>query len=78
MLYSKRATVEISAAFSKSLVTCGTFIWAARNGHSLGVLPFALGHLSYALIIFCGYFIVALRQSNNFPFSFLLSRISPR
>jgi oligosaccharide translocation protein RFT1 len=77
MLYSKRATVEISAAFSKSLVTCGTFIWAARNGHSLGVLPFALGHLSYALIIFCGYFIVALRQSNNFPFSFLLSRISP-
>ncbi|KAL3435715.1 Rft protein-domain-containing protein [Aspergillus tetrazonus] len=76
MLYSKRATVEISAAFSKSLVTCGTFIWAVRNGHSLGVLPFALGHLSYALIIFCGYFIVALRQSNNFPFSFLLSRIS--
>ncbi|KAL4744367.1 hypothetical protein BDW72DRAFT_188704 [Aspergillus terricola var. indicus] len=77
MLYSKRATVEISAAFAKSLVTCGTFIWAVRNGHSLGVLPFALGHLSYALIIFCGYFIVALRQSNNFPFSFLLSRISP-
>ncbi|KAL4737398.1 Rft protein-domain-containing protein [Aspergillus similis] len=76
MLYSKRATVEISAAFSKSLVTCGTFIWAVRNGPSLGVLPFALGHLSYASIIFCGYFIVALRQSSNFPFSFLLSRIS--
>ncbi|CBF79354.1 hypothetical protein AN7425.2 [Aspergillus nidulans FGSC A4] len=78
MLYSKRATVEISAAFSKSLVTCGTFIWAVQNGHTLGVLPFALGHLSHALIIFCGYFIVALRQSNSFPFSFLLSRISPR
>ncbi|KAL4974546.1 Rft protein-domain-containing protein [Aspergillus desertorum] len=77
MLYSKRAAVEISAAFSKSLVTSGTIIWTVRNSHSLGVLPFALGHLSYALIIFCGYFLVALRQSNDWPFSLLLSRISP-
>ncbi|KAL4998091.1 Rft protein-domain-containing protein [Aspergillus recurvatus] len=77
MLYSKRAAVEISAAFSKSLVTCGTSIWAVRNGHSLGVLPFALGHLFYALIIFCGYFVVALRQFNDWPFSFLPCRISP-
>ncbi|KAL4987489.1 Rft protein-domain-containing protein [Aspergillus falconensis] len=77
MLYSKRAAVEIIAAFSKSLVTCGTSMWAVRNSHSLGVLPFALGHLSHALVLFCGYFIVALRQSNDWPFSFLLSRISP-
>ncbi|KAL6235416.1 hypothetical protein BDW75DRAFT_143086 [Aspergillus navahoensis] len=77
MLYGKRAAVEINAAFIKSLITCGTSTWAVRNGHSLGVLPFALGHLSYAMIIFCGYFVVALRQSNDWSFSFLLSRISP-
>ncbi|KAL4785835.1 Rft protein-domain-containing protein [Aspergillus varians] len=77
MLYSKRAAVEISAAFFKSLVTCGISIWAARCGHSLGSLPFALGHFSYALMILCGYFLIALRQSNEWNFSVLLSRISP-
>ncbi|RDW74749.1 putative nuclear division Rft1 protein [Aspergillus mulundensis] len=76
MLYSKRAAVEISAAFSKSLVTCGTSIWAVRYGHSLGALPFALGYLSYACTVFCGYFIVAAYQRKDWHFSLCLSRIN--
>ncbi|KAL2787251.1 Rft protein-domain-containing protein [Aspergillus keveii] len=75
MLYSKRAAVEISAAFVKSLVTCGLSIWAAWSGHSIGVLPFALGYLSYSMVIFCGYFLAAIHLSGVWHFSFLLSRI---
>ncbi|KAL4927445.1 Rft protein-domain-containing protein [Aspergillus undulatus] len=76
MLYGRRATVEVSAAFLKSLVTCGISTWAVRYGHSLGALSFALGHLTYALAIFCGYFIFAFRQPSDWHFSLLLSRIA--
>ncbi|KAL4912131.1 Rft protein-domain-containing protein [Aspergillus aurantiobrunneus] len=75
MLYSKRAAVEISAAFLKSLVTCCISMWAVRYGHSVGCLPFALGYLSYALTIFGGYCLVTVYQSSDWHFSFLLSRI---
>ncbi|KAL2833218.1 Rft protein-domain-containing protein [Aspergillus cavernicola] len=77
MLYSKRAAVEIGAAFIKSLVVCGICAWAAWTGHSLGVLPFALGYLSYSLMLFCGYSLVATHQSSDWQFSLLLSRIRP-
>ncbi|KAL2866349.1 Rft protein-domain-containing protein [Aspergillus lucknowensis] len=77
MLYSKRAAVEISAVFVKSLVTCFTSIWASWTGRNLGVLPFALGYLSYSLMIFCGYFLAIMPLSREWQFSFLLSRITP-
>jgi oligosaccharide translocation protein RFT1 len=77
-LYGRRAAVEISAAFLKSLITSGISIWATRGDHSLGVLPFALGHLSYSLILLCGYSITAIYQSSGWQFSLLLSRIRPR
>ncbi|KAL4800092.1 Rft protein-domain-containing protein [Aspergillus venezuelensis] len=76
MLYTRRAAVEVSAAFFKSFVTCGISITAIRKGHDLGVLPFALGYLSYALAILCGYSIVAFNQRSNWHFSLLLSRIT--
>ncbi|KAL4874196.1 hypothetical protein BDV12DRAFT_182023 [Aspergillus spectabilis] len=77
MLYSKRAAVEISAAFLKSLIISGISIWATRGDHSLGVLPFALGHLSYSVILLCGYSIAAIYQPGGWQFSLLLSRIRP-
>ncbi|KAL2802286.1 Rft protein-domain-containing protein [Aspergillus granulosus] len=75
MLYKKRAAVEICAAFVKSLVTCGVSIWAVWTGHSLGVLPFALGYLSYSTMIFCGYFLATIHLSRVSHFSILLSCI---
>ncbi|KAL4801389.1 nuclear division Rft1 protein [Aspergillus unguis] len=78
MLYSKRAVVEVSAAFTKSLVTCAVSLWVMQLSHGFGALPFALGYLSYALMALCGYYSVALHQSSNVHFSLLLSRIDPR
>ncbi|KAL2844297.1 Rft protein-domain-containing protein [Aspergillus pseudoustus] len=75
MLYQKRAAVEICAAFMKSLVTCGVSIWGFWTSHSLGVLPFALGYLTYSTVIVCGYFLATKQLSRVWHFSFLLSRI---
>ncbi|KAL5332162.1 Rft protein-domain-containing protein [Aspergillus crustosus] len=77
MLYSKRAAVEISAAFFKNLITSGVSMWAAWGGHSLGALPFALGHLSYSLILFGGYYLAAIYQSSSWHFSLLPLPIKP-
>jgi oligosaccharide translocation protein RFT1 len=78
MLYKTRATVEMAAAFVKSLTTCGLFIWASRNGNNVGILPFALGHLSYALVLLCGYSAALSNATSGGHFSFLLSCIRTR
>ncbi|KAF7133760.1 hypothetical protein CNMCM5793_005114 [Aspergillus hiratsukae] len=78
MLYKTRATVEMAAAFVKSLTTCGLFIWASRNGNNVGILPFALGHLSYASVLLCGYSAALSNATSGWHFSFLLSRIRTR
>jgi oligosaccharide translocation protein RFT1 len=78
MLYEKRAAVEMPAAFLRSAVTSLTFIHASRVNSNLGVLPFALGHLSYSLALVCGYSLALLKGPNTKRFSFLLTRIQSR
>ena len=51
MLDGTRAWAEFRASLIKCLVTCATAIWAGKTGRDLGVLPFALGQLSYAVIL---------------------------
>ncbi|OQD79525.1 hypothetical protein PENANT_c049G00187 [Penicillium antarcticum] len=48
MLYEKRATVEMPAAFLRSFVTSVAFIYSSRANYNPGVVPFALGHLVYS------------------------------
>lgn len=78
MLYEKRAAVEMPAAFLRSAVTSFAFIYASQVNYDLGVLPFALGHLSYSLALICGYSLALLRGANSTRFSFLLTRIQSR
>lgn len=78
MFYEKRAAVEMPAAFLRSAVTSSAFIYASQVNYDLGVLPFALGHLSYSLALICGYSLVLLRGANTTRFSFLLTRIQSR
>ncbi|KAI9849761.1 MAG: Oligosaccharide translocation protein rft1 [Thelocarpon superellum] len=51
MLYRIRAAAEATATILRGLITCGLTILAAREGTEFGALPFAVGHLSYALIL---------------------------
>ncbi|CAP96039.1 Oligosaccharide translocation protein rft1 [Penicillium rubens] len=78
MLYEKRAAVEMPAAFLRSAVTSFAFIYASQVNYDLGVLPFALGHLSYSLALVCGYSLALPRGANTTRFSFLLTRIQTR
>ncbi|KGO43832.1 Uncharacterized protein PEX2_108610 [Penicillium expansum] len=78
MLYEKRAAVEMPAAFLRSAVTSSAFIYASQVNYDLGVLPFALGHLSYSLALIGGYSLALLRRTNTTRFSFLLTRIQSR
>lgn len=77
MLYGTRATAETCATSARCLITCGTAIWASKTGSNLGSLPFALGQLSYSIILNAVYLfnITPLRSQNNFS---LIIRPLPR
>lgn len=78
MLYKKRAAVEMSAAFMKSLVACGMFIWASRIDWDVGVFPFALGYFCHSLVLICGYVITMSSVASKGKFSFLPTRLKSR
>ncbi|KAI9805274.1 MAG: Oligosaccharide translocation protein rft1 [Piccolia ochrophora] len=56
MLYRTRAAAESAATLVRCLVTCGTAVRVARRGADIGVLPFAMGQLSYAFILLAVYY----------------------
>ena len=68
MLYSTRASAEASATFVKCIVTCSLAIWASRTNTQLGVLPFAIGQIFYALVLNGNYLskIITLAFENDF------------
>lgn len=68
MLYGTRATAETFATSARCLITCGTAIWASKPGSNFGSLPFAVGQLSYAIILNAVYLvnIAPLRSQINF------------
>lgn len=49
LLYKVRATAESTATLLRCLGTCGSAIVARKYGVDIGVLPFAIGQLAYAL-----------------------------
>lgn len=55
MLYGTRASAEMQATFTRCVVTCSTAVFASRSGLDLGVFPFALGQLTYALVLATSY-----------------------
>ncbi|KAE8375809.1 Rft protein-domain-containing protein [Aspergillus bertholletiae] len=74
-LYKKRAIVETAAAFMKSLTVCCLFLWSSLKDRDLGVLPFALGYLSYSLSLICGYYLAMSKLTSRWRFSLLLTKI---
>jgi oligosaccharide translocation protein RFT1 len=54
--FKVRGAAESVATVLRCLMTCGSAIWAARNGRDIGVLPFAVGQVTYAvslLFVYC-------------------------
>ena len=56
LLYKIRALAETTATVVRCVITTGIVIWTAQKGLDLGVLPFALGQMAYALVLFTVYY----------------------
>ncbi|PYI00490.1 nuclear division Rft1 protein [Aspergillus sclerotiicarbonarius CBS 121057] len=78
MLHRKRAVVEMSAAFVKSLATCLSYTWAARTGHAVGALPFSLGYLCYSSTLICGYMLALRGGTDKWNFSIFPTKMKSR
>lgn len=51
MMYATRASAEFLAFFVRALISCSISIWVGMSGRNLGVLPFAVGQLGYAVAL---------------------------
>lgn len=78
MWYEKRAAVEMPAAFLKSLAACSVFLYASYHNWDAGALPFALGHLIYAVALMSGYYMSLLGNTKDKGFTFFPARIRSR
>jgi oligosaccharide translocation protein RFT1 len=74
--FGTRATAESVATFLRCLVTLGSAVWGANMNRELGVLPFALGQLSYGIGLLAVYLWHGTRLAKRENFSLLPKRIS--
>ena len=51
MMYAARASAEFLSFFMRALISCSISIWVGLSGRNLGVLPFAVGQLGYAVTL---------------------------
>lgn len=56
MLYKTRAVTETAATIVKCFIIFGFTFYAYRSGRDWGVLPFALGQMGFATVVFLSYF----------------------
>lgn len=75
--FGTRAAAESIATFVRCLVVFGAAIYASRAGVDIGVLPFALGQLSYGTILVFVYVVSTYRIASSIGFSLLPTSISP-
>ncbi|KAK4096964.1 Rft-1-domain-containing protein [Parathielavia hyrcaniae] len=72
--FGTRATAESAATFLRCIITLGSAVWGA--GRDVGVLPFALGQLSYGVGLLAVYTWHGAGLANREGFSLLPRRIT--
>ena len=75
MLYSTRALAESLATLTRCLLTCGAAVWASRANRDPGAFPFAIGQLSYAIVLNVVYLASIYPISSRQSFSVLIKPI---
>ncbi|KAL9037760.1 MAG: hypothetical protein Q9214_005556, partial [Letrouitia sp. 1 TL-2023] len=76
MLYGTRASAESLATFTRCILTCASAIWASRSNVGLGAIPFAIGQLSYAIVLNLIYQLKIMPLSTQKSFSLLPKRVN--
>ena len=78
MLYGTRASAESIATFTRCFLTCAVAIWASSSKQNLGVLPFAIGQLSYALVMNLVYYSKIWPLNAKGAFSLIPTRLTSK
>ncbi|KAF2742692.1 oligosaccharide translocation protein RFT1 [Sporormia fimetaria CBS 119925] len=78
LLYKTRASAESAATLLRCFATCGTAVWASRRGVQVGVLPFAVGQLTYAVALLGVYAAKTVPVSRKEGFSLLPQRLEEK
>lgn len=73
-----RGRAEAVATVLRCFMTCGSAIWASRNGIDIGVLPFALGQAVYAVSLTLIYYASVWSVSSAGGFNLRLTPIFSR
>ncbi|KAG5963178.1 hypothetical protein E4U58_003648 [Claviceps cyperi] len=76
LAFGTRATAEAVATFLRCTVVVGSAVWAAGRGVSLGLLPFALGQLTYGTALLVVYLISGYGLASSCGFSLLPHPVS--
>ena len=75
--FGTRATAESLATFCRCGVVFTTAVWASRGGLGIGVLPFALGQVTYGAVLLLVYIVSGHRLASTLSFSLLPKPVSP-
>lgn len=78
LLYKVRAGAESAATLAKCLATCIFALLAARKKGDVGVLPFAVGQMAYALVLLAFYYWSLRGFASNEGFSLMIKPIDSR
>lgn len=73
--FGTRAAAESIATFLRCFVVFGSAVFATRRGVAVGVLPFAIGQLTYGTALLVVYTISGYRTASSSGFSLLPKRI---
>ncbi|KAK7430691.1 Oligosaccharide translocation protein rft1 [Neonectria magnoliae] len=67
--FGTRAAAESIATFLRCLVVFGSAVWASKQQRDLGVLPFALGQMTYGAALLLVYLASGYRLASSMGFS---------
>ncbi|CAM1501181.1 Fc.00g103430.m01.CDS01 [Cosmosporella sp. VM-42] len=76
--FGTRAAAESLATFLRCIVVFGSAVWASKQQTDLGVLPFALGQLSYGTSLLLVYLFSGYRLASSIGFSMFPKAVSTR
>lgn len=74
--FGTRAAAESIATFLRCIVVFGSAVWASQKSVDIGVLPFALGQLSYGVSLLLVYFVSGYRLALTTGFSLFPKRLT--
>ena len=77
-LYVARARSETTAAIARCISACLSAMALSRLGNVASVLPFAIGQLAYASVLFASYFSAAIPVARQYSFRLVPIRTSTK